>query len=583
MKMGVARLYLKTLKIENNSYIIREINFRKGLNLIVDETSIIENGLDTKTGNNVGKTTVLKLIDFCLGADPEIIYSDLETNKTKYDFVRNFLIDNNILITLILEDQSNDKNNNFIIIERNFLKNQKNIRKINGIQYSDKNFTNKLEELFFPDFKLSRPTFRQIISHNIRYKDHNVNNILKTLDPHTKNIEYEALYLFLFGFPFENAEERNKLLVAIQNEKNFKNRISQNNTKSIYEISISILDKDIEQLNKQKENLNINENFRNDVDKLNEIKYELMKSANKLTNYEIRKNIILDAEKEMNDKISNIDINNLKNIYSQAGQFIENLNKSFEEVLNFHNEMLEEKIRFITKELPSLNNSIETENKIINKLIEEEKIIAEIVSKSSTYEDLEKIVEELNKKYLQKGEHENILSQIVETEKNLDAYNKNLEFLSENIYSKDFEDKIRNKIRIFNDIFSSISYYLYNERYILGVDIVDKKSIKSYEFSSSNLNLSSGKKQGEILCFDMAYIIFAEKENMKCIHFLLNDKKELMHDNQLIKLKEFLVGRDMQVIISILSDKLPEELKDEKFFIVKLSQDNKLFRIENKK
>ena len=50
-------MFLKSLKIENSLGLIREIEFHKGLNLIVDET--VEKNKKA-TGNNVGKTTVLQ-------------------------------------------------------------------------------------------------------------------------------------------------------------------------------------------------------------------------------------------------------------------------------------------------------------------------------------------------------------------------------------------------------------------------------------------------------------------------------------------------------------------------------------------
>jgi len=58
-------MFLKSLQISNTRGVIRNIPFHSGLNLIVDETPI-DGG--EATGNNVGKTTVLVLIDFCLGA-----------------------------------------------------------------------------------------------------------------------------------------------------------------------------------------------------------------------------------------------------------------------------------------------------------------------------------------------------------------------------------------------------------------------------------------------------------------------------------------------------------------------------------
>ena len=56
------------------------MDFKAGLNLIIDNTDDVSS---KSTGNNVGKTTVLKLIDFCLGADANIIYTDTENNKDR--------------------------------------------------------------------------------------------------------------------------------------------------------------------------------------------------------------------------------------------------------------------------------------------------------------------------------------------------------------------------------------------------------------------------------------------------------------------------------------------------------------------
>ncbi|MBU1766740.1 MAG: DUF2326 domain-containing protein, partial [Candidatus Omnitrophica bacterium] len=130
--------------------------------------------------------------------------------------------------------------------------------------------------------------------------------------------------------------------------------------------------------------------------------------------------------------------------------------------------------------------------------------------------------------------------------------------------------------------FASISNDLYGEKYALKYDIVtNKKNQRLYKFSAFNANIGSGKKQGEISCFDIAYTLFADEENIPCLHFLLNDKKELMHDNQLVKIAELVNQNKIQFVASILKDKLPEELNNEDYFVVKLSQKDKLFRIEN--
>jgi Uncharacterised protein conserved in bacteria (DUF2326) len=111
---------------------------------------------------------------------------------------------------------------------------------------------------------------------------------------------------------------------------------------------------------------------------------------------------------------------------------------------------------------------------------------------------------------------------------------------------------------------------------------VNKVGQRIYKFSAFNTNFSSGKKQGEISCFDIAYTQFADAEKIPCYHFLLNDKKELMSDNQLIKISQIVEQDDIRVqfVASILRDKLPPELNEDKYFVLKLSQTDKLFRIE---
>jgi len=55
-----------------------------------------------------------------------------------------------------------------------------------------------------------------------------------------------------------------------------------------------------------------------------------------------------------------------------------------------------------------------------------------------------------------------------------------------------------------------------------------------------------------------------------------------MHHNQLVNIANLVNAKGIQFVASILKDKLPEELNDEKYFVVKLSQDDKLFRIEDR-
>lgn len=571
-------MFIKYLIISAKNKIIRKMEFHNGMNLIIDDTPTENTKL---TGNNVGKTTVLKLIYFCLSGEGKEIYTDEENKKAIYKEIKDFLINEEVLVTLVLIRDIDDAASEEVIIQRNFLARGKAIRKINGKEIASKDFENELMAIFFPNHKASKPTFREIISHNIRYKDESINKTLKTLSSFTSDIEYEALYLYLLGCTFNDGDKKQILSAKIQQEKAYKERLEKDQTKNSYEIIIALLDKEIENLNRRKSLLNLNENFEKDLDSLNEIKYKINKSSSIITKLEIRKSIILETKKEMEQKVSNIDLEQIELLYKETKIYLENIQKKFEDLVKYHNKMITEKVRFIIKELPLLEKQLNAEKKYMKKLLKMEKEISSKILKGDSFEDLEKIISELNEKYKLKGEYENIISQIENVEDELAELEKELRVINNSLYSSEFEEKLKIQIFKFNEYFSEISNELYGEQYALTYKKeINKKTGKTfYKFSAFNVNMSSGKKQGEILCFDLAYILFATKEKIPCFRFLLNDKKELMHDNQLLKVADFVKNNKIQLVISILRDKLPNELVNKTNIIVELSQKEKLFKV----
>ena len=410
-------MFIKKLIISTPRKVIRNIEFHKGLNLIVDDTPTINTQL---TGNNVGKTTVLKLVDFCLGGEANEIYIDFEDKKSEYEEVKKFLIEQEVLITLILtEDLDSVDKSKQIIIERNFLPRSRAIRNINGEPILDKDFENKLMSLLIPNQKSEKPSFRQIISHNIRYKDENINNTLKTLSKYTSDSEYETLYLFLLGCNFNNGAKRQAILTKLKQEENYKNRLEKNQSKESYEIALTMLDNEILELNKKKKSFNINENFEKDLDELNKIKYRINKISSEVVKLGIRKDLIEEAKENIENSTTNIDLKQLKELYDEAKLNVSGIQKTFEDLVSYHNTMIVEKLKFITEDLPSLNEKIKLENIELNKLLEEEKTMSEKIAKSDSFEELEKTITNINEKYRLKGEYENTISYINEVEENI--------------------------------------------------------------------------------------------------------------------------------------------------------------------
>ena len=119
------------------------------------------------TGNNVGKTTVLRLVDFCLGSSGKNIYQDSEFKEQENRTIKDFLFNTEVLVVLTIVDDL-DFQTDSITIRKNFLKYGKKIQEINGETIiNDKEFDLKLKELMF-NTTTEKPTFKQIVSKNIR-------------------------------------------------------------------------------------------------------------------------------------------------------------------------------------------------------------------------------------------------------------------------------------------------------------------------------------------------------------------------------------------------------------------------------
>lgn len=571
-------MYLKQLLVIKNGVILRNINFHKGLNLIIDETK--EEG-STTTGNNVGKTTVLKLIYFCFGGDPKEIYTSTENAKDEYPLIKEFLTNNNVEVRLTLKEDLNVADSKEIVIERNFLKRSKSYRKINGEKYTEKEFTKELRSLIFNDLESDKPTLKQLVGHNIRYKDSAISNTIKYLAPYTKDVEYEALYLYLLGCSHKKGQKKEELLTKLKQEEKFKRRLELSATKNDYAIMLAAVNNNIETLDKKRSNLNINENFEEDLNTLNRIKSDINQLSEGISLLEIRKDLINESKNELEKNNVDIDLVELKLIYEEVSENLSDLNKTFSDLVNYHNTMINNKVKYITKELPLIESKINSYNEQLTKLLDDEKEYTALLKKSDTFEDLESIIKELNSEYQKKGEYEAVIVRIEESEKQIKIIENNISDINNEIMSEEYQQDVKKQVTEFNKYFEEVSQYLYGEKYLLSYNIKKNKNNQSYyNFITFNENLSSGKKQGEILCFDIALIMFSRSRGLSHLSFVLNDKKELMDNHQLLKVANYAKKNGIQLVFSMLADKVPDNLNNDENIVLSLSQKSKLFKIE---
>ena len=149
----------------------------------------------------------------------------------------------------------------------------------------------------------------------------------------------------------------------------------------------------------------------------------------------------------------------------------------------------------------------------------------------------------------------------------------------------DLNEQVDENLAVFNPHFKRISKALYNTAYVLKRAEFDKKGEPAqylkFEIAGISANPGTGEKKGQITAFDLAYVEFAEELDIPHLNFILHDQIENVDGRQIVTILEKLVPAiNCQYIAPILKDKVPEDINLERYKVVELSQNDKLFRFQ---
>jgi uncharacterized protein YydD (DUF2326 family) len=208
----------------------------------------------------------------------------------------------------------------------------------------------------------------------------------------------------------------------------------------------------IGELNQEKDRFNLDENYIHEVEFLNSIKFQLSKKAAEFSRLEMRKDLIYESKADLEREYVRIDTAQIKSLYEKAKSYIPNIQVSFEDTVKFHNDLVSEKLEYITGELPDLEERIKTlKSELFNLRKEEDSLIIKL-KKSNTTEDLTKIVIELTNLSEKKGQLEEQKRMREESQTRLEKINADLKEINDGIASQD--KLIQNRITEFNKYFS---------------------------------------------------------------------------------------------------------------------------------
>lgn len=331
-------------------------------------------------------------------------------------------------------------------------------------------------------------------------------------------------------------------------------------------------------MQKKKQKINFLKTNKTEIEKIRNlvIKIDDIESKIELLDLEIgliKENIIfLENEKE------NINLNILKNIYDSAKLYVKKIEKEFEEVVIFHNTMVQNRKEYIMNDLK--DKEIEIKNLILERdtLLSTKKEFEKNTFKNETLDDIFESSKKYDNLLIEKGEILKAIKILSDADK---EKNSILKKISELKITNEKDNK-KEIIAEFNKIFSDFSQKLYNEKYFISYDENWEEENK-FPIICESLSgqLGTGKKKAVTIAFDLAYLEFSNLKNIFCPKFVIHDKLENTYINQLKTIFEISENIDGQLIVPILRERVNkiDENLIEKCKIVELSEKDKLFRI----
>lgn len=568
--MKIKKLIVR--KTKPSEEVIREILFNaKGLSLIIDDTpeDLIE------SGNSVGKSTAIKIIDLCLGAKSvRELYYDADTRSENKD-VKEFLSEYKVQAELLLIDGNKKEYS----IKRDLFPRGK--KYIFDEIYNEHEFWEELKKIIF-DLKEPRPTLRQLIPKFVRLANTAEDSMIKFLPTMTSHDTYDTIYCFLFqiysdellskkGEIRERLSECQKTIQALEKSKSI-------TSLSVLKQSLEIINADLLDLNERRQKLSYMDDYREELDTKRKLTLRINDLQEKMELLEFEIDNIEKSILNLSQEKKDIDFCTLQSIYKEAQSYVPKLQKSFEDMVNFHNSMIQNRIDFIQEQLETKKELLEQYSRQLEGILKEkEKVTIEALDEGLLDElnMLNRKIEELS---LKKGEITQSIYLMEEQEQIRQNLNKDLMKIEGQMGDDDIEDKIKN----FNQIFSDYCDKLYGEKYLLAYNEKWKEE-KKFPVSIAALggNVGTGKKKAVIVAYDLAYMQYSIQLGIKVPQFVIHDKMENTHINQIKTIFEICEKIEGQYIIPILRERIDKV--DQKYIeetkVLELSSNNKFFKI----
>lgn len=485
------------LKVSANKSSFKEVKFNKtGINIIKGKKISRKS---TDTYNGVGKSLLVRIIDFCLGSN-EIkgfkklkgweFFLDIEMDNKEYKISR-------------------------------CAENQKKII-VNGTEYTLNQFREFFQGKIFPMQKdLTFLTFRTLLSRFLRPKKVSYVSYKST---QAKESEYQQLinlcYLLNLDLDLISEKMQTKKKLTAEEDK-YKNYMEDTNFIKVFkghkslDVRIVNLNLSIKSLESKMSEFKVSDEYANVKDNKEEVSNKFKKIQNEI--FSLNNKI-----KRLNNTLSlksDITIDRVVGLYQDAKViFKEELKKKLEEVNDFHEKMLftrQERAKKDLSESKKILNLKKQEFKILKQEIDS---YGEIFKNTGTFEEFEILSNELNKKKIELSRAKEFNIVFSENEKIKSDLKMKLQKdeIKASAYLKDEQVTINNIIKTFHNL--TKEFYKDKESGVFIENNTGKNQIRYNISAEIDSDSSDGINEVKIFCFDLLLMILGNHKNNFIIH-----------------------------------------------------------------
>ncbi len=562
-------IFLDKLTIFKNGDILREINFKKGLNLITNSFGV------GRTGNGVGKTTLPRVVDFIFMGQLDVVYVDPEYKEANKE-IKGFFEKNDVMATLLVSRGEH---------KRKSFSRTLNIKSSDQVYFVDERIVPKSEyeeslRLFVFNVESDRPSLRFLAPKFLRHDSHKMLHTTHFLDKRTSNSDYSEVLLYLFGFHDTNAlSEKRKMKNNLKKRKeNLKalNSIvkEQNLARDIKEYR-----ENVESLQQSLLKFEYSQKYSDPVGELSKLQamedglaHQILSVERKISNI----NLTVDDFLTKKDKYL---LDELLTIYEYAGVTIDRGVADLKEAMSFHRRIVEKKRFFLERDLPILKAKLkELKDDIERAKKQKSDIFADMRSKQS----IDRITDNLRRLgelNVELGKLEGLLEQQTVAKHKLEAAGDQYENILEEIQGQII--LVKSFIAVINVYFLDLAKSLLSEEYTVFFDFDSARDHCDVYIENGATNPEGGKKKLEVISFDLSYIQAVHHTGYVRPSFVFHDSIEDVDSKQILEIFEYSETFPGQHIISMLSDKLSAEdfEKYKSSMILVLDENNKFFGV----